>query len=125
MLVILQHFTRSTPFLGYFGLTHLGIFFIQLCNKLVLIKFLQFGKSHNEISDPSSMDLRMKHYLDELNNRGVLNNSMVVFLSDHGLRFGPVRQLLTGWLEVIKSVCIDKMLEKKEFLKNLYEQEIK
>ena len=71
------------------------------------------------------MDLRMKHYLDELNNRGVLNNSMVVFLSDHGLRFGPVRQLLTGWLEVIKSVCIDKMLEKKEFLKNLYEQEIK
>ncbi|XP_035793858.1 uncharacterized protein LOC118467457 isoform X1 [Anopheles albimanus] len=55
--------------------------------------------SHNDISDPSSMDLRMKYYLDQLEERGILNNSMVVFFSDHGLRFGPVRMLLTGWLE--------------------------
>ncbi|XP_040154412.1 uncharacterized protein LOC120895280 isoform X1 [Anopheles arabiensis] len=55
--------------------------------------------SHNDISDPSSMDLRMKYYLEELDERGILNSSMVVFFSDHGLRFGPVRMLLTGWLE--------------------------
>uniref|UniRef100_A0A182J4D0 Uncharacterized protein n=1 Tax=Anopheles atroparvus TaxID=41427 RepID=A0A182J4D0_ANOAO len=55
--------------------------------------------SHNDISDPSSMDQRMKYYVEQLDERGILNNSMVVFFSDHGLRFGPVRMLLTGWLE--------------------------
>uniref|UniRef100_A0A182Q8B6 Uncharacterized protein n=1 Tax=Anopheles farauti TaxID=69004 RepID=A0A182Q8B6_9DIPT len=55
--------------------------------------------SHNDISDPSSMDRRMKYYLEQLDERGILNSSMVVFFSDHGLRFGPVRMLMTGWLE--------------------------
>jgi hypothetical protein len=55
--------------------------------------------SHNEISDPSSMDERIKSYIEELDTRGILNTSAVVFFSDHGIRFGPVRQLLTGYLE--------------------------
>ncbi|XP_058462959.1 uncharacterized protein LOC131437554 isoform X2 [Malaya genurostris] len=55
--------------------------------------------SHNDISDPSCMDARMKYYIEEMENRGVLNNSMVVFFSDHGIRFGAVRSLMTGWLE--------------------------
>lgn len=55
--------------------------------------------SHNDISDPSSMDSKMQNYLVELERREILNNSMVVFFSDHGLRFGPVRKLVTGWLE--------------------------
>lgn len=55
--------------------------------------------SHNDISDPSSMDQKMKNYMVQLEERGILNDSMVVFFSDHGLRFGPVRHLITGWLE--------------------------
>lgn len=55
--------------------------------------------SHNDISDPSSMDNKMRHYIRELERRSILNDSMVVFFSDHGLRFGPVRHLATGWLE--------------------------
>lgn len=55
--------------------------------------------SHNDISDPSSMDNKIKSYLLELETREILNNSMVVFFSDHGIRFGPVRHLVTGWLE--------------------------
>ncbi|XP_058836492.1 uncharacterized protein LOC131693036 isoform X2 [Topomyia yanbarensis] len=55
--------------------------------------------SHNDISDPSCMDSRIKYYIEEMENRGILNNSMVVFFSDHGIRFGAVRSLLTGWLE--------------------------
>jgi len=50
--------------------------------------------SHNEISDPSSMDEKIKAYLEELDSRGILNTSAVVFFSDHGIRFGPVRRLL-------------------------------
>ena len=53
--------------------------------------------SHNDISDPSSMDERIKFYLEELETRGILNTSAVIFFSDHGLRFGPVRQLLVSW----------------------------
>lgn len=55
--------------------------------------------SHNDISDPSSMDQKMNDYVRNLDARGILNESMVVFFSDHGLRFGPVRHLMTGWLE--------------------------
>lgn len=55
--------------------------------------------SHNDISDPSSMDKKMRDYIIELERCSILNNSMVVFFSDHGLRFGPVRHLATGWLE--------------------------
>lgn len=55
--------------------------------------------SHNDISDPTSMDQKMENYLIDLGRRDILNKSMVVFFSDHGLRFGPVRHLITGWLE--------------------------
>lgn len=55
--------------------------------------------SHNDISDPSSMDDKIRSYLTTLETRGILNDTMVIFLSDHGIRFGPVRHLVTGWLE--------------------------
>lgn len=55
--------------------------------------------SHNDISDPSSMDSTVRDYLLELADRRILNDSAVVFFSDHGIRFGPVRHLHTGWLE--------------------------
>lgn len=43
--------------------------------------------------------MKIKFYLEELETRGILNNSAVIFFSDHGLRFGPVRQLMVGWFE--------------------------
>lgn len=55
--------------------------------------------SHNDISSPSSMDDKMRSYLNVLDSRGILNESMVVLLSDHGMRFGPTRRLFSGWLE--------------------------
>lgn len=55
--------------------------------------------SHNDVSSPSSMDERMLSYLKDLRARHILNESMVVFFSDHGIRFGPMRQSSTGWLE--------------------------
>lgn len=55
--------------------------------------------SHNDVSDPSIMDERMLSYMDDLHTRNILNESMVIFFSDHGIRFGPMRQSSTGWLE--------------------------
>ncbi|XP_055914031.1 uncharacterized protein LOC129947481 [Eupeodes corollae] len=55
--------------------------------------------SHNSFSDPSSMDTRVKKYIDELKENGILDESIVVLLSDHGMRFGPLRSLRQGFLE--------------------------
>lgn len=55
--------------------------------------------SHEKISDPSGMDDRVEYYLKELENRGVLNTSAVIFFSDHGMRFGSFRKTVNGWFE--------------------------
>ncbi|KAG5668616.1 hypothetical protein PVAND_016551 [Polypedilum vanderplanki] len=55
--------------------------------------------SHNFISTPSSYDLKMKNYLKMFQNENHLNNTFIIFISDHGIRFGEIRKLFTGWLE--------------------------
>jgi hypothetical protein len=48
---------------------------------------------------PSEYDQRMKLYLQQLEEQGTLNNTIVMFFSDHGMRFGEIRKFFTGWLE--------------------------
>lgn len=55
--------------------------------------------SHEDLSMTSSMDGRMKYYLLQLESLGILETSIVIFFSDHGMRFGPIRKHFTGWLE--------------------------
>lgn len=55
--------------------------------------------SHNDISTTSSMDKRIKEYLQRMKKLGILDESLVIFFSDHGMRFGRIRELLTGWFE--------------------------
>lgn len=55
--------------------------------------------SHNELNSPSGMDYKVRGFLRDIAAEGILNNSFVVFLSDHGLRFGEIRYTDTGWLE--------------------------
>lgn len=55
--------------------------------------------SHDLLDDPTSMDVKMKEYVQIMEARGILNESMVVMFSDHGLRYGEIRHLYTGWLE--------------------------
>ncbi|CAG9865418.1 unnamed protein product [Phyllotreta striolata] len=55
--------------------------------------------SHNDLNSPSGMDDRLAEFLDSLTKSGVTNTSLVIFFSDHGIRFGPIRKTLTGWLE--------------------------
>lgn len=55
--------------------------------------------SHNGINQPSSMDRRFHKLFKDLLDRGVLNNTAVFFISDHGCRTGKIRETFVGWLE--------------------------
>ncbi|CAH0555015.1 unnamed protein product [Brassicogethes aeneus] len=55
--------------------------------------------SHNALNSPTGMDNKVKQFLEDLSNSGVIDTTVVVFLSDHGLRFGDIRLTPTGWLE--------------------------
>ncbi|XP_037927725.1 uncharacterized protein LOC119662137 isoform X2 [Teleopsis dalmanni] len=55
--------------------------------------------SHNAISDPSSMDGKVVEYLEKFSSLGTLQNTIIIFFSDHGMRFGPTRKTLSGHLE--------------------------
>ncbi|XP_053954626.1 uncharacterized protein LOC128860872 isoform X1 [Anastrepha ludens] len=55
--------------------------------------------SHNNLSDSSSMDIVVLNYLERLAKLGILDRMIVVFFSDHGLRFGPARTTASGHME--------------------------
>ncbi|XP_022209459.2 uncharacterized protein LOC111065541 [Drosophila obscura] len=55
--------------------------------------------SHNDFSMPSAMDARMVKYMRTLDHNGIMNNTIVIFFSDHGSRFGVLRKLDSGFLE--------------------------
>jgi hypothetical protein len=52
--------------------------------------------SHDEFSFPSTMDLKIKGHLHDLKTRGVLDTSAVIFLSDHGIRYGRIHRLMVS-----------------------------
>ncbi|KDR15450.1 uncharacterized protein LOC110833590 isoform X2 [Zootermopsis nevadensis] len=55
--------------------------------------------SHNNHNTPAAMDFRFMQFFNELAEIGTLNNTFVIFLSDHGMRFGRIRETFIGWLE--------------------------
>lgn len=55
--------------------------------------------SHNDLNSPSSMDKVILELFQNLYKAGVMERSLVVFFSDHGMRFGDVRQTKMGWFE--------------------------
>jgi hypothetical protein len=54
---------------------------------------------HNNHNTPAAMDFRFLQFFNELAEIGTLNNTLVIFLSDHGMRFGKIRETVIGWLE--------------------------
>ena len=55
--------------------------------------------SHENANGLSSMDGRLVSKLRYMEREGVLNDTMIVFLSDHGMRWGPIRNTFVGWYE--------------------------
>ncbi|KRT84551.1 hypothetical protein AMK59_1321 [Oryctes borbonicus] len=55
--------------------------------------------SHNKLNSPTRMDTKVAKFLEDIYESGYFNHSVIIFLSDHGIRFGNVRSTRTGWLE--------------------------
>nr|XP_002054141.3 uncharacterized protein LOC6629737 isoform X2 [Drosophila virilis] len=55
--------------------------------------------SHNNFALPSSMDAKILEYMHTLQKNGIFEKSIILFFSDHGMRFGPLRSLDSGFLE--------------------------
>ncbi|XP_076291505.1 uncharacterized protein LOC143214382 [Lasioglossum baleicum] len=61
--------------------------------------FWSTSVSHDNANGFSSMDGRLLSKFEQLERDGVLNDTMVVFLSDHGMRWGSIRNTVVGWYE--------------------------
>lgn len=55
--------------------------------------------SHNSFDVSATMDKTMVNYFQEMEKRGIFENSVVIFFSDHGARWGPLLKLSEGFLE--------------------------
>ncbi|XP_044736889.1 uncharacterized protein LOC123298859 [Chrysoperla carnea] len=54
---------------------------------------------HQSLNDVSLQDSQTKLMFNNLENSGLFNKSIVIFMSDHGMRFGGYRKTYSGWLE--------------------------
>ncbi|XP_003693232.1 uncharacterized protein LOC100866302 [Apis florea] len=61
--------------------------------------FWTISVSHDNANGFSSMDDRLLDKLKRMERKGVLNEAMIVLLSDHGMRWGPIRDTFVGWYE--------------------------
>jgi len=55
--------------------------------------------SHNDVNAPAALDLRLLELLKDLERIGTYNSTAVILLSDHGIRFGNIRNAFQGFLE--------------------------
>ncbi|XP_063609086.1 uncharacterized protein LOC134783225 isoform X1 [Penaeus indicus] len=69
---------RDTPYISYYWNT---------------------GITHDEVEWASATDLPSLEYLRKLNESGVLDHTILFFISDHGIRFGDIRLTYAGLLE--------------------------
>lgn len=72
---------------AYSGKPYYGLFWTKV------------SASFNGLSDPLKLDTPTKSFFEDLEKNGVFNESIVIFFSDHGVRFGHIMRYPTGWLE--------------------------
>jgi len=55
--------------------------------------------SHSTNAIPEKTDERVVTFFHQLENTGAFNTTFIIFLSDHGMRFGDIRKTAIGWYE--------------------------
>ncbi|XP_060528603.1 uncharacterized protein LOC132703387 [Cylas formicarius] len=55
--------------------------------------------SHSDLNCPKNLDKPYLRLFERLKRNGVLRDTVVIFFSDHGFRFGEIVETTTGWLE--------------------------
>ena len=55
--------------------------------------------SHSSNAIPASVDERVAQFFHQLNETGAFNTTFIIFLSDHGMRWGDIRRTYIGWFE--------------------------
>ena len=55
--------------------------------------------THESLNKAATADRSYLRFLQQLHDAGSFNNSVLLFYSDHGMRFGPIRQTFVGKLE--------------------------
>ncbi|KAK2186220.1 hypothetical protein NP493_210g03014 [Ridgeia piscesae] len=55
--------------------------------------------THESLNKAASADASYVNFLRRLHDAGSFDNSVLLFYSDHGIRFGPIRQTFVGKLE--------------------------
>ncbi|KAK6625152.1 hypothetical protein RUM43_005443 [Polyplax serrata] len=55
--------------------------------------------SHNDLNAPKILDNTLHKFLNDLSGLGIYENSVILLLSDHGVRFGNIRETFIGYIE--------------------------
>lgn len=87
---------RNVP---YIHLDYVRTVFDSFPNKLKFFVSFNAGYSHHEINDVQKNEPGVMTLLQHLKAKGYLNNTLLIVMGDHGLRFGPVRTKVQGKLE--------------------------
>lgn len=74
-------------------------FAMTLKNVLSFGFFWGTSLTHDYLNLGQQGDLDYKTFLESLYDGGIMNNTVLVFMSDHGIRWGGIRQTYQGYLE--------------------------
>lgn len=55
--------------------------------------------SHSSNAIPAAVDERVARFFHQLNETGAFHTTFIIFLSDHGMRWGDIRRTSIGWFE--------------------------
>jgi membrane-anchored protein YejM (alkaline phosphatase superfamily) len=55
--------------------------------------------SHDDINGIRHVDIKYSSFLTRLIDKGYMDNTILIFMGDHGYRFGKFRESLLGYFE--------------------------
>lgn len=86
--IVDQIYSLGLDFAEFFrGKPYLGLFFTN-------------SLTHNRVQGSMTMEDPLLKALNQAKKRGILDESIVILMSDHGMRFPPAINLPSGWYDV-------------------------